>query len=56
MFLCDRCHDVAAHLRAVPDRSLLESWGRCEACGQSAPCIDCHRLPCAAPTPAARRP
>lgn len=36
MFLCDNCHDPAAH---PLDR---KSYGPCEGCGKARACIDCH--------------
>lgn len=38
MFLCPPCH------QATPCRNFMEfpSRGRCESCGQTANCVDCH--------------
>lgn len=45
MFLCGECHDKAnckfPHGEFV-DIELLVSWGKCEMCGKTEPCIDCH--------------
>lgn len=38
MFLCPKCHDSACPDIAYEGRSN----GRCEDCGQSAICYDCH--------------
>jgi hypothetical protein len=40
MFLCDKCHDPEQHI------ALFRSYGRCEGCGKTAPCIDCHIMNC----------
>ena len=43
MFLCDQCHDARVHV------DLFRSRGRCEGCGKTAACIDCHYLRCDPP-------
>jgi hypothetical protein len=40
MFLCDTCHDPQNHL------PYFRSQGKCEGCGRTASCIDCHRASC----------
>lgn len=42
MFLCDKCHDASQHVG-------FRSLGRCEGCGKSAACIDCHYSVCEPP-------
>ncbi len=37
MFLCDTCHDDQGLCGM-----LARSGGRCENCGESAACMDCH--------------
>lgn len=43
MFLCLECHKKVEH----PNKEIEEipfgmSYGRCEDCGKTAPCVDCH--------------
>jgi hypothetical protein len=45
MFLCDNCHDPTRH----------NGWegfsnGRCECCGKTAVCVDCHNQYCRPPS------
>ena len=45
MFVCDNCHDASKHI------DLFRSRGRCEVCGKTAACIDCHYRQCDPPRP-----
>jgi hypothetical protein len=43
MFLCDPCHAKAnCSMVGVDDVFAPRSHGKCESCGASATCIDCH--------------
>lgn len=43
MFLCDNCHNAAAHFGEH------RSVGACENCHHTAACIDCHYHTCKPP-------
>lgn len=50
MFCCPSCHDLRKH-----EFEMFRSYGRCEMCGKTRSCIDCHLNDCNPPKKPAKK-
>lgn len=53
MFVCEPCHDKSTCTHWMIE-GFMRSRGRCEVCGESADCLDCHGYKTAPLPPEAR--